>query len=1106
MLRKAVTRVALTLAAAVMFVTGSVTNAHAQGTTGKIQGRVTSAGQPVVGASVTVLGTSLGNITDNSGLYFVNEVPAGLVTIRVTALGYRTQELTNQRILAGQTTTLNFATLEPAAVELEALTITGDRNPLVPRDQVSSKSIVTGETIDKLPLDNASSIIRLQPGVISTNRGSGISIRGSREGEEAVFVDGVPIRNLQTGATAPLELPTNALAQVDVTTGGISARFGGAQSGVINYVTRSGGTSWGGSASFQTDELAPKKIRFGFNRAELSIGGPVPFLNNLSYFGAMTAEGNKYGNTTTTQQSLQDVYFPQYVPIGIDTVIRLARSNSAGLGGCSSGVGATCDSVDIFFPKYADFDNGPGTPGSQADEFVMTNRLSYGLGRGSKVDLSHYLNRDQSLGYGITNGEGNSGSYGTTNVFTLGGYFLLSQAADRQIALDLKASMQREYGQSGTVDIEYLRDNRFPFLGFNVSNVDFIVDDLQGRFPVNDVQVNARRSNLIPPDLDVLYLNYGELQARSGAFGLPQNLRISPFASLGATTVGLGNPSQAWSSSNRMYYTGTVDYQMSRYNRLWIGGDITIEDDKFMSIPTTSGSSTATHYEPRFGGLFIQDRLDIGDVVLEGGVRMDYSDPNSYFSRIPGYVYNVPDSLTRDKYTLASGAEPFLDRVQLTGDCGGTATAARRTNSNGDVVCKDNFIQTKVRKSFSPKLAVSFPVTTSSTFRLSYGQNTQVPRLTGAGGILSGQLNDFGGGSNTNVTFGRDVDIPRTVLFEAGYRQVFSGATVLDIAAYSKTNRNALSYRKLQYQNPNTGASIFINSLINADYSLARGADVKLDRRISDIADLALSYSYVDARGTGSDPNSYTSIFARGTSNISVTTGQPVAAVDVLLPLDQSRPHNIAGTLTAQLPSDYMAENKIVHAILSDVGIFATGRLSSGLSYTRLKNFGTGLSGPPTNAGQGNELAESLNSSRTPMFKAFDLRVTKGFQVAGKSLRAFADARNPFNLENTSTIFLETGQAQNAFFRQEQLNTNLKSANLDGDVLIDDFNIMTDNQENAVNKYSLLQAEKRFGNGDGIFTVAEQTALYGDLYDRSFGTQRFRTSIQNLRFGLEINF
>jgi hypothetical protein len=545
---------------------------------------------------------------------------------------------------------------------------------------------------------------------------------------------------------------------------------------------------------------------------------------------------------------------------------------------------------------------------------------------------------------------------------------------------------------------------------------------------------------------------------------------------------------------------------MTRYNRVQLGGDITTEEDKSMSIPTTGStgsSSTATHYQPKFGGLFLQDRLDIGDVVIDAGVRMDYSDPNTYFSRIPGYVYNVPDSLTKDKYSLASGSGDYLSRVVLTGDCGGEATAARRTNANGEVVCKNNFIPTKVRTSFSPKLAVSFPVTTSSTFRLSYGQNTQVPQLSR---LTAGQLSDLGGGSNTNTTYGRDVEIPRTVLFEAGYRQLFGGSTVLDVAAYSKTNRNALSFRKIQFENPNSHASIFINALINADYSLTRGADIKLDKRVSDVADLSVSYSYVDARGTGSDPNTYTNIFARNTSNISITTGNPVAAVDVLLPVNQSRPHNVASTFTMQLPGDYMSSNRVVHAILADVGVFATARVASGLAYTRLKNDAAGITGPPTGAGQGSILAEALNSSRTPMFKAFDLRVTKGFTIAGKSLRAFADARNPLNLATTNSVWLETGQTTNTLFEEKSINASLIDVNLDDDILIDDFNIRTENPENAVNKYMLLQAEKRFGNGDGIFTVAEQRNLYGTQYQRSNGPQQFKTSIQNLRLGLEFNF
>src|SRR5262245_31912437 len=285
---------ALTLVVPLLAAALAAQSALAQGSTGKVVGRVTdAAGQPIQAAQVSIDGTNRGNITDARGNYFINEVPAGLVRIVAQRIGYQTVVVADQRVLAGQTMTLDFK-LEQAAVQVEALVVQGERNPLVPRDQVSSKAIVTGETIDQLPMDNSNSIILLQPGVVNTNEGR--TIRGSRPGEEAVYVDGVLVRRYGreipntngVADTEPLELPTNSLAQVDVTTGGFGARFGEAQSGVINYVTRTGGSRFSGTAALQTDRIAPVDWTNGLSRGELSIGGPLT--KNLTYFLATVAE------------------------------------------------------------------------------------------------------------------------------------------------------------------------------------------------------------------------------------------------------------------------------------------------------------------------------------------------------------------------------------------------------------------------------------------------------------------------------------------------------------------------------------------------------------------------------------------------------------------------------------------------------------------------------------------------------------------------------------------------------------------------------------------------------------------------------------------------
>ena len=204
-------------------------------------------------------------------------MPPGLQDVRATSLGYRESVIEAQRILAGQTTTLNFE-LEQTAVELQALVVQGERNPLVPRDQMATKSIVQGEFVDQLPIDNVSEIVILQPGVyeqfcsqvaggtLPANRCR--TIRGGRPNEEAVYIDGVLVRSFGTGAAEGATVPTNSLEQVDVTVGGFAAEFGHAQSGVISYVTRSGGRRFTGALEIMTDQLAPDSYRANWNRLD----------------------------------------------------------------------------------------------------------------------------------------------------------------------------------------------------------------------------------------------------------------------------------------------------------------------------------------------------------------------------------------------------------------------------------------------------------------------------------------------------------------------------------------------------------------------------------------------------------------------------------------------------------------------------------------------------------------------------------------------------------------------------------------------------------------------------------------------------------------------
>src|SRR6185503_3154415 len=174
--------------------------------------------------------------------------------------------------------------------------------------------------------DDIRRVLTLQPGVVESGRSAGLSIRGGRAGDAAVYVDGVEVRSVRTGGSR-LDVGTNAVEEASITTGALGAEFGDAQSGVISFVTRNGTARYQGSLTAQTDAPFGDKISAGFNRAEASIGGPI--FGNLTFFLAGTLEGQQSdflgigadtvpyfysgGTDTTVALGGQQVAIPQFI-------------------------------------------------------------------------------------------------------------------------------------------------------------------------------------------------------------------------------------------------------------------------------------------------------------------------------------------------------------------------------------------------------------------------------------------------------------------------------------------------------------------------------------------------------------------------------------------------------------------------------------------------------------------------------------------------------------------------------------------------------------------------------------------------------------------------
>ena len=111
------------------------------------------------------------------------------------------------------------------------------------------------------------------------------------------------------------------------------------------------------------------------------------------------------------------------------------------------------------------------------------------------------------------------------------------------------------------------------------------------------------------------------------------------------------------------------------------------------------------------------------------------------------------------------------------------------------------------------------------------------------------------------------------------------------------------------------------------------------------------------------------------------------------------RRHSINWTGSLSFPADFK-QGSVVGSVLRDLGLFTILRVRSGLPFTQIVNQGEGQVGP---AGAGGLPAGMLGDASTPWTTAFDLRLTKGFQVGrGLHLLAFVDWRNPFDIENSS--------------------------------------------------------------------------------------------------------
>jgi hypothetical protein len=309
-----------------------------------------------------------------------------------------------------------------------------------------------------------------------------------------------------------------------------------------------------------------------------------------------------------------------------------------------------------------------------------------------------------------------------------------------------------------------------------------------------------------------------------------------------------------------------------------------------------------------------------------------------------------------------------------------------------------------------------------------------------------------------------------------------------------------------------------IRVVTNADFGNSRGVNVRFDRRIGELFNGTLAYTFEDAKNTGSDPFTYINFGSRILNALGGGNAPPPQAIQ---PTNQTRPHTLAGQLAMSFPDNWK-QGSTGGSILENVGLFATFRFASGLSYTRCP---VDIPEDDNVFAQGvcsKDIEGEYNGASLPSQKQFDLRVTKGFGFGRLDFTAYADIRNLFNFENINNVFAQTNDITNSRERDKIRTSELGSfrdeAEENGVYGVDNSIDLTfgtggcgnwvDSQGNSAtpNCSYMIRGEQRYGNGDGVFTEAEQIKASDALYSVFRDQASFTGAPRRIRLGFEVNF
>ena len=929
------------------------------GTTGKIKGKITDldSGEPLVGANVLVVGTSFGAATDVNGEYTILNLDAGTYDVKASYIGYQTITISDVRINADLTTELNFQ-LPAEGVNVGEVIVVSQK-PLINKSNTNAQRITTSDDIASLPVRGIDNILALTPGVVYQDKT--IYVRGGRQDEVKYYIEGTNITNPYLGGSN-LNISQDALEEISVQAGGYTAEFGGANSGIIRGQIKSGTPNWKSSIEYITDNISFKgrsdrfdgKKRlgaywYGYSDFTATLSGPL-FTPQIKFFGLF-------------ENNFQNDQGPQPYP-GIN------------LGVISDPDVEPYTAIDFTYPAGAVYKNslqiysGTGSLTFDFNPFIFRLVGSYSS-----------LNTYDGNGY-VDAANGQSGYSGnilrildldrvgkidqTSGVFNLKMTHILNPTTYYELNVGYAFDTDHRYDP-------YLKDN---FIGYgdSVANADVGFTWLRreneptGRYrtpspyQVFTFSFNAP-GDVISPYLKSKSENFNFNAAFSSDIGEHHSLKFGgelqtyTIRNFGITNRNvtaiagrLNDPNSTQSYREIMTSLGLNNYGYD------LNGNVYDGEDNYET-------GQIGPKKPLFGGVYVQDKIDYNDIILNVGLRYDYINTDNI---------------------------SFVDPIH----------PEKSIDFNTQEVIPGGLVETPSFSSISPRIGFSFPITDVTVFHAQYGKFVQQTRLRDIYlGMYAISFN-LQGKFFIGTPVGYNVRPTRTTQYELGFTQQIGDFASFDITGYYKDVLDQVVYRQQKTGTDGIPSPYPAYALLtNGDFATTKGVEISFNMRRVERFLVNGSISFQDARGTGSYPNGQAGIVGAPLDGVTVFEPQYVT------PLDYNRP------FSGNLNVDYRFGKDDGGPILQELGASMLLLFGSGHPYTTGQGKGN-TQGSLEGDSRFRSPTEPLNASLTPSTFQVDLRIDKTVNLFDLfNMNIYLYVINLFDTKNVQNVFLRTGSA-----------------------------------------------------------------------------------------------